>query len=109
MPDAMLPLIGMRIRLTRTIDVPCCQCGETVVVSGQGTGPHAACLRCASCDRHRGWLPKALTEFLAETIRLFGPLPDGITIRNNEFAEANAAATLGAPATATKPHHNSQT
>jgi hypothetical protein len=108
MSDAM-PLVGMRIRLTRTIDVPCAECGATAVVIGQGTGPHAACLRCASCDRHRGWLPKALTEFLVELIRLFGPPPDDIAIRKPEFAQANAAATLGAPATATKPHHNSRT
>jgi hypothetical protein len=104
------PLVGMRIRLKRTIDVPCCACGETVVVIGQGAGPQAACLRCASCERHRGWLPKALFEFLLEMIRLFGPLPDGITIRNPEFAQANAAAPiLGAIAAPQHPHPETET
>jgi hypothetical protein len=100
MPDAA-PLVGLRIRLRRSFDMPCCVCGETDVVIGQGTGPHAASLHCASCGRHRGWLPKAVTKFLTEMIRLFGPPPDGIMIRNTEFTQVNAAAPLGAITAAT--------
>jgi len=54
--DTATDLIGLRIRLNRTVDVPCGACGSVVV--GQGAGPH-----CASCDHHRGWLPKPITEF----------------------------------------------
>jgi hypothetical protein len=104
------PLVGMRIRLRRTFDVPCCACGETVVAIAQGAGPHAASLRCAACERQRGWLPRALTEFLLEMIRLFGPLPDGMTIRNTQFAQANAAApVLGAIAAPQHPHPETET
>jgi hypothetical protein len=103
LPDAT-PLVGLRIRMKRTIDTPCCGCGETVVAIGPGAGPHVASLHCAACERHRGWLPKALTEFLTETIRRFGPLRDGVTISNP------AAAPLGATVAATNlRHHNEPT
>jgi hypothetical protein len=89
-------LTGLRIRLERTTDVPCGVCGQTVVVIGNGAGPHVASLHCASCDRHRGWLPKAIADFLLGTINRFGRPPEAITIRNPEFAQANAAVPLGA-------------
>jgi hypothetical protein len=98
MPDA--PLVALRIRLKRSCDIPCCACGDTAVVIGQGTSPHAASLHCACCGRHRGWLPKAVTEFLTSMIRLFGPPPDGILIRTTEFTQVNAAAPMGAIAAA---------
>ena len=56
MTDAPL-LAGLRIQLERTKDVPCGVCGQTVVVIGKAAGPQVAGLHCASCDRHRGWLP----------------------------------------------------
>ena len=86
------PLVGLRVRLERTIDVPCAACGETVVVIGQGAGPHVASLHCASCDRHRGWLPETVASFLRETISRFGRPTRTLTIRNSttsEFAQAN--------------------
>ena len=101
MTDAAL-LTGLRLRLERTIDVPCAVCGQTVVVIGKGDGSHVASLRCASCFRQRGWLPVAIAEFLAELINRFGRPSDAITIRNSEFAQANATAPLGALAAAQK-------
>jgi hypothetical protein len=95
------PLIGLRIRLERTIDVPCGVCGHTFVVIGKCAGPHVASLHCAGCDRHRGWLPKAIADFLVGTIRRFGWPSEAIIIRNPEIAQANATAPLGAPAVAT--------
>jgi hypothetical protein len=95
------PLVGLRIRLRRTIDVPCGECGETVVVIGQGAGPHVAALRCAACARHRGWLPIAIAEFLLTAISRFGRPREAITIQNSEFAEANEAAPSGAIAAPT--------
>ena len=99
MTDAPL-LAGLRIRLERTTDVPCGVCGQTVVVIRKAAGPHVASLHCASCDRHRGWLPKAIAELLVATISRFGRPLEAITIRNPEFAQANATAPLGARAVA---------
>jgi hypothetical protein len=91
MIDAPL-LAGLRIRLERTKDVPCGVCGQTVVVVGIAAEPHVASLHCAICDRHRGWLPKTIADFLMETINRFGRPSETITIRNPEFAQANATA-----------------
>jgi hypothetical protein len=92
MTDAT-PLLGLRIRLKRTIDVPCCACGETNVVIGKSAGSHAASLHCASCERHRGCLPKSVADFLTNMVVRFGRPTEPITIRNSELA-----ATLGASA-----------
>ena len=81
MTDAPL-LAGLRIQLERTKDVPCGVCGQTVVVIGKGEGPHVASLRCASCDRHRGWLSTTIADLLVETINRFGRPPEAVTIRN---------------------------
>ena len=54
----MTDLIGLPIKLERTSDGVCAACGGTVVVNGRSSGPHCASQRCASCHRHRGWLPK---------------------------------------------------
>jgi len=106
MTNAATPLVGLRVRLERPIDAPCGKCGETVVTIGPGAGPHVASLNCASCDRHRGWLPKAIAYFLIETVTRFGWPLEPITIRNQttEFAQANDAAPTGASAAASYPH-----
>jgi hypothetical protein len=88
------PLTGLRIQLERTKDVPCGACGQPVV--GKAAGLHVASLHCATCDRHRGWLPETIADFLLETISRFGWPTEAITIRNPEFAQANATAPLGA-------------
>ena len=95
MTDAPL-LSGLRIQLERTKDVPCGVCGQTVVVVGKAAGPHVASLHCATCDRHRGWLPETVADLLVETIKRFGRPTETITIRNPEFAQANATVPLGA-------------
>jgi hypothetical protein len=86
-------LIGLPIKLQRTIDGSCALCGETAVIIGAGAGPHVASLRCACCDRHRGWLPKTVADFLTDLVLRFGRPAEPITIRNSELA-----ASLGAPA-----------
>ena len=91
MTDAPLPA-GLRIQLERTNDVPCGVCGQTVVVVGKAAGPHVAGLHCAACDRHRGWLPKTIADFLMESVSRFGWPIEAITIRNPQFAQANATA-----------------
>jgi hypothetical protein len=81
MTDAPL-LAGLRIQLERTKDVPCGVCGQTVVVVGKAAGPHVASLHCASCDRHRGWLSRAIADLLVAMISRFGSPPEVITVRN---------------------------
>lgn len=77
-----LPISDYRpvvIRLDRDIDRenPCCS--NTVVVL-PGKGPHAAELRCAVCDKFRGWLPKEGLRFVCEAAARFGA-PEAITFR----------------------------
>ena len=104
MTDAAL-IIGLRVRLECTIDAPCA-CGETTVVIGQGAGPHVASLQCAGCNRHRGWLPKAIAEFLVDVVMRFGR-PADAAIRNatSEFAQANEAAQSVQAQLPLFPHH----
>jgi len=100
MADARL-LAGLRIQLERTKDVPCGVCGQTAVVVRKAAGPHVASLHCATCDRLRGWLSETIADFLMETISRFGWPTEPVTIRNPEFAQANATAPLGARTVAT--------
>jgi hypothetical protein len=92
----MSSIVGLRIILERTIDVPCAVCGATDVTIG-----HAAALHCSWCNRHRGWLPKAAANFLAEAATLFGRSVEPILIHNSQFAApssgASAAEALTAP------------
>jgi hypothetical protein len=100
---AETPLVGLRVELTRTKDVPCAACGETVVVIGLGAGPHVASLHCASCHRHRGWLPKTIVAFLTESISRFGWPSQPIVIRNFELADVTAATGAAAVAQESAP------
>src|SRR5438067_65883 len=61
-------LIGLQIKLARTIDVPCAACGETAVAICCSADPHIAALCCVCCQRHRGDLPKAVADFLVTAI-----------------------------------------
>jgi hypothetical protein len=80
-------IIGLRIQLDRTKDVPCGDCGQHDVVIGAGVGPHIASLRCARCDRHRGWLPRGLVEFLLDVTRRFGRPTESLIIKDSEHAQ----------------------
>jgi hypothetical protein len=84
-------LYGLRIQLERTIDGHCAECGETTVVIGFSSGSHAASLRCRRCDRHRGWLPKTVADFLTGVVVRFGRPTEPITIRNSELAAPSGA------------------
>jgi hypothetical protein len=89
-------LIGLPMKLQRTIDGPCAVCGETAVIIGAGAGPHTASLRCACCDRHRGWLPTTVADFLKNVIVRFGRPTVPITIRNSELAVGSGASAAEA-------------
>jgi hypothetical protein len=88
-------LAGLRISLERKIDVCCGACGQTIVVIRNGAGPHVARLHCANCDRHRGYLPKAVAGFLLDMVRRFGRPTDDITIRTTEIRVSGSAALPG--------------
>ena len=88
-------LTGLRIQLERTKDVPCGVCGQTVVVVGKAAAPHVASLHCATCDRHRGWLPKTIADFLLDTISRFGWPTEAITIRNPEIRASECSRPIG--------------
>jgi hypothetical protein len=89
-------ITGLRVRLERTIDGPCAVCGETAVVIGAGAGPHAAALHCSCCNRHRGWLPKTVADFLTDLVVRFGRPTAPITIRNSELAATSGASAAEA-------------
>jgi hypothetical protein len=78
----MTNLTGLPIKLERTIDGPCAACGDDAVVIGSSDGLHSASLRCASCHRHRGWLPEVVADFLMDLMARFGRPTYPITVRN---------------------------
>jgi hypothetical protein len=93
----MSTLVGLRIRLERTIEV-LCTCGETAVVCGSSSGgPHLASLRCQACDAHRGWLSRSSGEFLLAAIDRFGRPREPIIVRNSATSSGADAAASPAP------------
>jgi hypothetical protein len=46
-------------------------------------GVHAAELRCASCNSHRGWVPKVALDFLTTTAKCFGAPTAPIVLRDS--------------------------
>jgi hypothetical protein len=71
--EIMTAIVGHKIKLDRHIDRerPCCR---NICVISPGKGPHAAELRCADCDQHRGWLNKLAISLLEQGIELGLPL-----------------------------------
>ena len=60
---------------------PCCS--NTAVITA-GTEQHAAGLRCASCNRHRGWLTRETLSFIGKTLARFGAPSEPITVRQQQ-------------------------
>ena len=79
------PTPGIVVRLARSCD-PCC-CGSDLARIAPGTATHAAELRCASCDAHRGWLPKQALNFINETTRRYGAPAEPITLRDRHIGD----------------------
>jgi len=92
------PLVGLRVRLERAIDQHQ-PCHDNVAEICIGCGPHAYAVRCATCGRFRGWLPKAIAAFIAEVIRTCGTPDEPLTWRDA------ASLSLAAPAAATRSDH----
>jgi hypothetical protein len=74
------------VRLDRQIDrdKPCC---NNVAVVGPGKAQHAAELRCASCDAHRGWLRREALNFLTDLSQRFGAPAEPITLRDSSIGD----------------------
>jgi hypothetical protein len=77
------PILGLRIDLRRG---SCPSCGACNVTVGKGAAMHAASLRCVDCDKFRGWAPKALVEFLLESVALFGRPTEPVSLRDIKHA-----------------------
>jgi hypothetical protein len=71
-PEPQSPAIGIVVRLDRDIDRQR-PCHDNVVIIQPGKASHAGELRCAKCNAHRGWAPKAMLDFATETTKRFGP------------------------------------
>jgi hypothetical protein len=97
-------LIGLQIKLARTIDVPCAECGETAVTIGPSAGRPIAALRCICCQRHRGHLPKAAADFLVTAIDKFGRPTVPVTIRDSQLAAPSGA--VAAETSTCTPRHS---
>jgi hypothetical protein len=76
-------LIGLKVKLDRDVDQqqPCC---ENIATIHPGKAQHAGELRCAHCDRHRGWIPHATRNFILETVRRFGAPREPIIVRQHQ-------------------------
>ena len=70
-PEPQSPAIGIIVRLDRDIDRQR-PCHDNIVIIHPGKAPHAGELRCATCNAHRGWAPKAMLDFVTETTKRFG-------------------------------------
>jgi hypothetical protein len=68
-----------------------------MVIFDVATGPHAALLRCAQCDRFRQWLPRAAHEFLREVVRQFGRPTEPVKIFENIRPLQRSAADVTHP------------
>jgi hypothetical protein len=66
----MSPLQGLMFQLDRKIDrkEPCC---ENLAIVQTGKGPHSAELRCKRCGKHRGWMPRKVTDWFLTLLTIF--------------------------------------
>lgn len=87
------PLHGLVVRVPSA-----CRCGGTTATINKGAGPHAASLRCAKCETHRGWLSHTSHRFILEIINKFGRPTAPITIRRSERRQPNISRVAGATA-----------
>jgi hypothetical protein len=87
-PDLFGHLLPPRllVLLDRSIDGMELCCNNLASVHA-GRGPHGAELRCSYCDRHRGWLPKAALDFLAETVKRFGAPAEPVVLRDRTIGD----------------------
>jgi hypothetical protein len=66
----MSPLQGLILKLERKGDRenPCC---ENFAIVQAGKGPHSAELLCKRCGKHRGWMPRKVTDWFLTLLAIF--------------------------------------
>ena len=84
MMDGASQILGMLVFMDRAID-KAKPCHQNIVKISSGRGPHAAELKCAVCNAHRGWLSKYTCEFLSETVRRFGVSSEPFIIHDANY------------------------
>jgi hypothetical protein len=77
------PLQGMTFVLDRKIDrqKPCC---DNFAVVQAGKGPHAAELRCKKCGKHRGWMPRKVTDWFLTLLAIFSEAAKDVHVWRDE-------------------------
>src|SRR5262245_21678214 len=72
-----------RVRLARQIDQvrPCHD--NLATIHPRATGLHAAELRCATCAKFRGWMPRQALEFVDELTKKYGAPRTPIILRDS--------------------------
>jgi hypothetical protein len=85
----MTNLLGLQVKLARTIDQqrPCCR---NLAVISEGKGPHAGALRCVDCGQHRGWLSKSTAAWITNIINRFGAPTTPIVVRPSSLDQEEA-------------------
>jgi len=82
MSTNQITLFGLPVQLDRAGDRKR-PCHDNRAVICVGVAPYAYGLRCATCQRHRGWLSKTEADFLGEAIAQFGMPDHPFLIRSN--------------------------
>ena len=73
-------IIGLMLRLDRSCDRRS-RCCDGVGVITEGVGPHSHGIRCAKCERHRGWLRATVAGSLLAMMKT-GRLSDRPILRD---------------------------
>jgi hypothetical protein len=82
----LLPPIGMRLRLDRSID-RARPCHDNIVYVDRGAGLHAASLRCSRCHNFRGWLRQEAFAFILNLAKSFGAPAEPLTLRDTTIGD----------------------
>jgi hypothetical protein len=74
------------VRLDRHIDrdKPCC---NNIAAVAPGKPPHAAELRCATCNAHRGWMRREAFDFLIYLAQQFNAPAEPIILRDSSIGD----------------------
>jgi hypothetical protein len=78
-------VVGIKVKLDRDIDREN-PCHDNVAVIHPGKAQHAGELRCAHCDRYRGWLPQSTCNFISR---------NGSAVRRAARADHRAPTSTG--------------
>src|SRR5262245_59012890 len=81
----LMPLHGMRVRLERGRDMTDNYCTALTVIRVE-EGASRAELRCATCGRHRAWLPMETTKGLLILLKYFpAAKQEVVIIRDKDY------------------------